>query len=146
MRVAYLLSILSLVSCAQTESTSIVVEPETEALFQSGTLREAVGIETLGGVFTPLLTKGCNIPCSLSQNFSTAEDGQRQIGIHLFRGNANLAKQAHPLGTFQITGIAPMPRGEPSIRVEFRADSDGITIKATDNHGKSQLSLVRVAS
>lgn len=112
---------------------------------QDETLGESIGIETLGGVFTPLLAKGCKVPCSLSQIFSTAEDSQGQILIHLFRGDAPLAKSTHSLGTFEITGITPMPRGEPSIRIEFKADKGGMTLSATDTTGKSRLSLSRVA-
>jgi molecular chaperone DnaK len=132
-----------LLGCTHTESTSIVVDRGT-AISPDGTLNESIGIETLGGVFTPLLTKGCKLPCSLSQTFSTAEVGQGDILIHLFRGDAPLAKSTRSLGTFRISGIAPMPRGEPSIRVEFKADKGGITLTATDTKGKSRLSLLRV--
>ena len=145
MRFSYGLLALLLAGCANTDGASLVVEPRSEAIYPDGTLREPVGIETLGGVFTPLLAKGCKLPCAVSQTFSTAEDGQGQILIHLFRGEAALAKSAHSLGTFQISGIAPMPRGEPSILVEFGADQGGITLKATDRQGKSRLSLTRVA-
>jgi len=96
-------------------------------------------------VFTPLLAKGCKVPCSRSQNFSTAEDGQGQILLHLFRGDAALTKSTHPLGNFQIIGISSAPRGEPNIGVEFIADEDGITLRAVDNNGSSRLSIARVA-
>jgi len=144
-RSSFVLVALALAGCAHTDSASILVGPGTAAISQNGTLSESIGIETLGGVLTPLLAKGCKIPCSLSQTFSTAEDGQSQILLHLYRGDAAMAKSAHSLGTFQITGIAPMPRGEPSVRVEFLADTGGITLKATDNQGKSRLSIARVA-
>ena len=136
---------LFLISCAHTDGASVLVEPGTAAVSPDGTLRESIGIETLGGVFTPLLAKGCKVPCSRSQNFSTAEHGQSQILLHLFRGDAALTKSTHPLGNFQIIGIASAPRGEPSIGVEFRADEDGITLKAVDNNGRSRLSIARVA-
>ena len=145
MRFAYGVIALLLASCANTGGDSLLVEPRSEEISPDGTLRDPVGIETLGGVFTPLLAKGCKLPCAVSQTFSTAEDGQGHILIHLFRGEVALAKSAHSLGTFQISGIAPMPRGEPSILVELKADQDGITLKATDRHGKSRLSLTRVA-
>jgi len=136
---------LFLFGCAPTDGASVLVEPGTAAVSLDGTLRESVGIETLGGVFTPLLAKGCKVPCSRSQNFSTAEDGQGQILLHVFRGDAALAKSTHSLGTFQIAGIASAPRGEPSIGVKFKADEDGITLKAVDNNGRSRLSIARVA-
>ena len=138
------LVVLCLLGCAHRDNASIVIEP-LSATSQDGVLGESIGIETLGGVFTPLLPNGCQIPCSTSQTFSTAEDGQGQILIHLFRGDAPLAKSTHSLGTLQINGIAPMSRGEPSISVEFKADRGGITITATDTTGKSRLSLSRVA-
>ena len=143
-RSSLVLVALCLLGCAHADSASILVEPGA-APTQDGTLGESIGIETLGGVFTPLLAKGCKIPCSLSQTFSTAEDGQSQILIHLFRGDAPLVKSTHSLGTFQITGISPMPRGEPSIRVEFKAGKGGITLTAMDTKGRSRLSLSRVA-
>ncbi len=143
-RSSLVLVTLFLWGCSRTESASILVEPVV-AMSQDETLGESIGIETLGGVFTPLLAKGCKVPCSLSQIFSTAEDSQGQILIHLFRGDAPLAKSTHSLGTFEITGITPMPRGEPSIRIEFKADKGGMTLSATDTTGKSRLSLSRVA-
>lgn len=136
---------LCLFGCAHPERASIVVEPGTAALSQFGALRESIGIETLGGVFTPILAKGCKVPCAVAKTFSTADDGQGQILLHLYRGDAPLAKSIHYLGTFQVTGIAPMPRGAPSIRVEFSVDTRGISLTATDNEGKSRLSLVRAA-
>jgi molecular chaperone DnaK len=144
-RFLYGLLALFLAGCTHTDGVLLVVEPRSEAISPDGTLRESVGIETIGGVFTPLLEKGCKLPCTSSQIFSTAENSQRQILIHVFRGEAALAKFTHFLGTFQISGIAPMPRGEPSILVELGADQGGITLKVTDRHGKSRLSLTRVA-
>ena len=141
---ALLLTALCLSSCAHSESVSILVEPQI-GISHDGTLREAIGIETLGGVFTPLLAEGCKVPCVLSQTFSTAEDDQGQILIHLFSGDAPLAKSTRALGEFEITGITPMPRGEPSIRVEFKADKGGITLTATDTKGQSRIALSRVA-
>jgi molecular chaperone DnaK (HSP70) len=144
-RFSYGLLALLLAGCARTESASLVVEAPSEAISPDGTLREPVGIGTLGGVLTPLLAKGCKLPCATSQTFSTAENGQGQILLHLYRGEAVLSKSAHSLGTFQISGIAPMARGEPSILVEFKADQGGITLTATDRQGKSRVSLTRVA-
>lgn len=145
MRYWFGLIALCLISCAHTDRASVLVEPGAAAISPDGSLRESIGIETLGGVFTPLLAKGCKVPCSLSKNFSTAEDGQGQILLHLFRGDAVLARSTHSLGTFQITGISSAPRGEPSIRVEFKADTSGITLGAADNNGRSRLSIARVA-
>lgn len=123
-----------------------VVEPGTFAITQDRTLREAIGIETLGGVFTPILEQGSQIPCSVSQAFSTAEDGQAQITIRLFRGNSDLVRSAHHLGAFQIGGIPPLPRGEPKVLVEFRVDMSGIHISVSDNHEMPSVSIAWVAA
>src|SRR5688572_4709920 len=77
---------LLLVGCTQPESTSLAVETPSSAVSGDGALRESIGIETLGGVFTPILIKGCELPCVVSQTFSTAEDDQDQILIHVLRG------------------------------------------------------------
>ena len=145
MRLSYALLGLVLASCSHPQGASLVVEPLTSAIPPDGTLHETIGIETLGGVFTPILAKGCALPCLASHTFSTGEDGQGQILLHVLRGDAERASSARSLGTFQISGIAPMPRGEASILVEFKADQGGITITARDGHGSSRLSLTRVA-
>jgi molecular chaperone DnaK len=81
----------------------------------------------------------------VSKTFSTADDGQPQIRIRLSRGDSSSIAAAHPLGTFQISGFAPAPRGIPSILVKFVADSSGISLRATDNLSASGLVLTRVA-
>lgn len=139
------LLVLVLASCTHHGEASLVVETRPDAFTEEGTLRETIGIETLGGVSTPILAKGCSAPCRASHTFSTAEDGQDQILLRLFRGEAKSATTAQPLGTFQVSGIAPVSRGRARILVEFEADRGGITIKARDMHGRSALSVRRVA-
>ena len=126
-------------------SASCLLQAEMPAIAPAGKLREAIGIETLGGVFTPLLRKGSNLPCTWSQIFSTGENEQTEIALHLFRGDTKRVKSAMSLGMFCISGIAPMPRGKPEILVEINANQDGITLKATDKLGMSVLVLDRVA-
>jgi len=121
-------------------STSIAV-PRTSVFTQGGILREAIGIETLGSSFTTILSKGSKLPHSTSQIFSTGEDGQDQITLHLCSGDNATSKITQPLGRFQISGIAPMPKGQPSILVEFKAELNGITLRASDNHAKSALAI-----
>ncbi|KRD32086.1 hypothetical protein ASE35_14130 [Lysobacter sp. Root916] len=135
---------LCLSGCLHTESASILVEPASAMLVEGKILRESVGVETLGGVFTPLLTKGCEIPCSRSETFSTAEDGQSQILVRLYRGNTRMVKTARSLGEFQITGFAPARRGEPAIAVKFEVDAGGFTLSATDIKDSSRLSITRI--
>lgn len=126
-------------------STSIEVTG-TNVYTNGGLLREAIGIETFGRSFTTILAKGSKLPCAVSQNFSTGEDGQDQITLHLCTGDSSASKISQPLGRYQICGIARMPRGKPSIVVEFRADLGGITLKVTDNLAQSTLAVKSVAS
>ncbi len=128
-----------------TMSTSIAVS-DTSSMTQGGILREAIGIETSGTYFTVILSKGCKLPCAASQVFSTAEDGQDQITLHLCSGDASLSKVVQSLGRFRISGIAPMPKGKPSLTVEFKAEIGGITLKATDTGSKSTLDIRRLPS
>ncbi|WP_175489146.1 Hsp70 family protein [Lysobacter sp. cf310] len=144
MRSAIGLLALCFAGCAHTDSVSILVAPASTTLIEGKALRESVGIETLGGVFTPLLAKGCEIPCSRSQTFSTAEDGQGQISVHLYRGDSPMVKAAQSLGQFQIAGFAPARRGEPAIAVKFEVDAEGVTLSATDTSGGSRLSIARI--
>jgi molecular chaperone DnaK len=93
-------------------------------------LVEAVGIETLGGVFTPVLEVGCSVPCEQSRVFSTAADGQATISIVLFRGTSDLAKDNHFLGHFVLVGFPAAPRGSPQIEVTFRVEHQRIILSA----------------
>ncbi len=103
-----------------------------------------MGIETLGGVFTPLLAVGCAAPCSSSEIFSTAEDGQTQIQVLLYRGNAKLVSQAHFLGRFEITGFAEAPRGTPRVKVTFVASGRDISLHAIDASSTKRLAIRRI--
>ena len=146
MRFIFLLIILSLTACTRPDRASVLVEPASDAVAHNGALREAIGIETLGGVFTPLLAAGCPLPCSLSQTFSTAEDGQSEILLHLYRGTGPRTATAHSLGTFRISGIPSMPRGTPGVVVEFIVDQSGVRLTAVDRDGNAKLQIARVKS
>lgn len=135
--------ILCLVGCANLDEAPTLAAPPSAMPVSDGALAQSIGIETLGGVFTPLLAKGCSVPCSLSQTFSTAEDGQDQIRIHMLVGDADRVDATESLGTFQISGVPALPRGEPSIRVDFRAGPDGITLRAVDSSDGSRLPITR---
>ena len=86
----------------------------------------SLGIETLGGVFTKLIDRHTTIPTKKSQVFSTAADGQTSVEIHVLQGEREMAQYNKSLGKFQLTGIAPAPRGVPQIEVSFDIDANGI--------------------
>ncbi len=100
----------------------------------------SLGIETLGGVATKVIEKGTTIPVKKSQTFSTAEDNQPAVSIHVVQGEREFAKDNKSLGMFELSGIAPAPRGVPQIEVTFDIDANGIlTVSAEDKAtGKSQ--------
>ncbi|CAL1274810.1 unnamed protein product [Larinioides sclopetarius] len=100
----------------------------------------SLGIETLGGVFTKLITKNTTIPTKKSQVFSTAADGQTQVEIKVFQGEREMANDNKLLGQFSLVGIPPAPRGVPQIEVTFDIDANGIVhVSARDRAtGKEQ--------
>ena len=99
-----------------------------------------LGVETLGGVTTSLITKNTTIPTSKSEIFSTAADNQTQVEVHVLQGERPLARDNKSLGRFILEGIPPAPRGVPQIEVTFDIDANGIlTVSAKDKAtGKSQ--------
>jgi len=100
----------------------------------------SLGVETLGGVMTKLIEKNTTIPTSKKETFSTAADNQSSVTIHVLQGEREFANDNRSLGRFDLTGIAPAPRGMPQVEVEFGIDANGIlNVSATDKAtGKSQ--------
>ena len=100
----------------------------------------SLGIETMGGVFTRLIDRNTTIPVRKSQIFSTAADGQTSVEVHVLQGEREMAAYNKTLGRFQLTGIAPAPRGVPQIEVSFDIDANGIVkVSAKDlGTGKEQ--------
>ena len=106
-----------------------------------------VGIETLGGVMTPLIARNTTIPTSKSETFSTAADGQSQVEIHVLQGERPLAKDNKSIGRFILDGILPSPRGIPQIEVTFDLDANGIlSVSAKDKGTNRQQKIVIQAS
>jgi molecular chaperone DnaK len=100
----------------------------------------SLGVETLGGVMTKLIERNTTIPVRKSEIFSTAEDNQTAVDIHVLQGERELARDNRTLGHFRLEGIRPAPRGVPQIEVTFDIDANGIlTVTARDKDtGKEQ--------
>ena len=107
-----------------------------------------LGIETLGGVATPLIEKNTTIPTQKSQVFSTAEDNQTAVTVHVIQGERKQAAQNKSLGQFNLTDIPPAARGVPQIEVSFDLDANGIlNVSAKDkNSGKEQSIVIKASS
>jgi len=107
-----------------------------------------LGIETLGGIRTPLINRNTTIPTSKSQIFSTAADNQPSVEIHVLQGEREMAADNKTLGRFILSGIAPAPRGVPQIEVNFDIDANGILhVKAVDKGtGKEQSITIQSSS
>jgi molecular chaperone DnaK len=102
----------------------------------------SLGIETLGGVMTKLIEKNTTIPAKKSQVFSTAEDNQPAVTVHVLQGEREMAEGNKTLGRFELTGIAPAPRGMPQIEVTFDIDANGIVeVSARDQATGKQQSI-----
>ena len=108
----------------------------------------SLGIETMGGVMTKLIEKNTTIPTSASQVFSTAEDNQSAVTIHVLQGERQQASGNKSLGRFDLAGIEPAPRGMPQIEVSFDIDANGIlNVSAKDKKtGKEQSIIIKASS
>ncbi|MGI5891594.1 MAG: molecular chaperone DnaK [Bacillota bacterium] len=107
----------------------------------------SLGIETLGGVFTRIIDRNTTIPTGKSQIFSTASDNQPSVEIHVLQGERQMAADNKTLGRFNLTGIAPAPRGIPQIEVRFDIDANGIVhVSAKDLGTGKQQSITITAS
>ncbi|MCA1851399.1 MAG: molecular chaperone DnaK [Beggiatoa sp.] len=108
----------------------------------------SLGIETLGGVLTKLIEKNTTIPTKASQVFSTAQDGQTAVTVHVLQGEREIASANKSLGRFDLTDIPPAPRGVPQIEVSFDIDANGIlNVSAKDKAtGKKQSIVIKASS
>jgi molecular chaperone DnaK len=107
-----------------------------------------LGIETLGGVTTVLIPRNTTIPTKKSETFSTAEDNQTTVEIHVLQGERQMAQDNRTIGKFQLTGIPPAPRGTPQVEVGFDIDANGILhVTARDKTtGKEQKIRIEASS
>jgi len=150
-------AISALISSMTKKSANMTVNPDEVvalgAAVQAGVLAGEVsdivlldvtplslGLETLGGVMTKLITRNTTLPTSKSEVFSTAADGQSSVEINVLQGEREFVKDNKSLGNFRLDGIPPAPRGVPQIEVTFDIDANGIlSVKASDKGtGKSQ--------
>jgi molecular chaperone DnaK len=108
----------------------------------------SLGIETLGGVTTVLIPRNTTIPTKKSETFSTADDNQTTVEIHVLQGERDMARDNRTIGKFQLTGIPPAPRGMPQIEVTFDIDANGILhVSAKDKaSGKEQKIRIEASS
>ena len=108
----------------------------------------SLGVETLGGVMTKMITRNTTVPTKKSETYSTAVDGQTNVEIHVLQGEREMASDNKSLGTFRLDGIPPAPRGVPQIEVTFDIDANGIlSVNAKDKgSGKEQSISITGAS
>ena len=106
----------------------------------------SLGIETMGGVMTKLIARNTTIPTKKSQVFSTAQDGQTAVSIHVLQGEREMADQNRTLGRFDLTGIPAAPRGVPQIEVTFDIDANGIVHVSAKDLGTGKEQQIQITS
>ena len=140
----YLLPLFILLNpCAvdRARHNAVILERDSPAVGDSGVLVEDIGLETFGGVFTPLLKTGCATPCKASEILSTVQDNQSNFQISLFRGKDKLVSSNHSLGVCYVVNIPPAPRGFPQIEVTVEAANKEIRMSALDNATKKPMPI-----
>jgi len=105
-----------------------------------------LGIETLGGIRTPLIQRNTTIPTKKSQTFSTAADNQPAVTVHVLQGEREMASDNKSLGTFELTGIPPAPRGIPQIEVTFDIDANGILSVSAKDMGTGKEQTIKITA
>src|SRR5262245_17077266 len=106
----------------------------------------SLGVETQGGIFTKIIEKNTTIPTRRSQVFSTTEDNQNVVRIHVLQGEREMAADNKSLGRFELVGIPPAPRGVPQIEVSFEIDTDGVVNVSAKDLGTGKSQQIRVSA
>jgi len=106
----------------------------------------SLGIETMGGIFTRLITRNTTIPTKKSQVFSTAADAQTEVQIKVFQGEREMAADNKLLGSFNLVGLPPAPKGVPQIQVTFDIDANGIVNVSAKDKGTGKEQQIRIQS
>jgi len=104
----------------------------------------SLGVETAGGVFTKIIEKNTTIPRKASQVFSTAQDNQPIVSVHVLQGEREMAADNKTMARFELVGIPPAPRGVPQIEVSFEIDADGIVNVAAKDLGTGKQQKIRI--
>jgi len=104
----------------------------------------SLGLETLGGVMTKLITRNTTLPTSKSETFSTAADGQTSVEINVLQGEREFVRDNKSLGTFKLDGIPPAPRGVPQIEVKFDIDANGILAVTAKDKGTGKIAEIKI--
>ena len=106
----------------------------------------SLGIETAGGVFEPIITRNTTIPCKKSKVFTTAQDNQEMVRVHILQGEREMAADNKSLGFLEMHGLPPVPRGVPAIEVTFEIDSNGILHVHAKDKGTGRAQSMRIVS
>jgi molecular chaperone DnaK len=123
-----------------------VLKGEVEEVLLLDVTPLSLGVETQGGVFTRIIEKNTTIPTRRGQVFSTTEDNQNVVRIHVLQGEREMAEDNKSLGRFELVGIPPAPRGVPQIEVSFEIDTDGVVHVSAKDLGTGKGQQIRVSA
>jgi molecular chaperone DnaK len=135
---------LLVADAAVADEEGLVVRGAAPDTGRDGKTTEAIGLETLGGMFTPLLARQCVVPCSRTEIFTTAGADQTQITVKLYRGNADVVSRAILVGEFRIEGCVSGPRGVPQVALTVATRGRDLTLRAEELRSKKVCQIVQV--